>query len=260
MAPIKLENHIREQLQEREIKTSNNSWEKLQQQIDSTSKKKNNKGWFYLAASIVGIIIISSLLLNKQQVITEPSNNIVEVNDNEDKIEFDSKVVVSGEETKIDDTSEPIHQKEIKNPLRKEIVKEEKLINKKEKLVMTDVTILETNSSKTNLKENTLIVKNNKEPQEVNEKEKFINSKVEEVVAQIKKSSNSITDEEINALLNKAQKDIHSKKLIFSNKVDATKLLSVVEDELETNFRDRVFEALGDGYEKVRTAVVNREY
>ncbi len=260
MAPIKLENHIREQLQEREIKTSNNSWEKLQQQLDSTSKKKNNKGWFYLAASIVGIIIISSLLLNKQQVITEPSNNIVEVNDKEDKIEFDSKVLVSGEETKIDDTSEPINQKEIKNPLRKEIVKEEKLINKKEKLVMTDVTILETNSSKTNLKENTLIVKNNKEPHEVNEEEKFINSKVEEVVAQIKKSSKSITDEEINALLNKAQKDIHSKKLIFSNKVDAIKLLSVVEDELETNFRDRVFEALGYGYEKVRTAVVNREY
>ena len=117
MAPIKLENHIREQLQEREIKTSNNSWEKLQQQLDSTSKKKNNKGWFYLAASIVGIIIISSLLLNKQQVITEPSNNIVEVNDKEDKIEFDSKVLVSGEETKIDDTSEPINQKEIKNLL-----------------------------------------------------------------------------------------------------------------------------------------------
>ena len=117
MAPIKLENHIREQLQEREIKTSNNSWEKLQQQLDSTSKKKNNKGWFYLAASIVGIIIISSLLLNKQQVITEPSNNIVEVNDKEDKIEFDSKVLVSGEETKIDDTSEPINQKEIKASL-----------------------------------------------------------------------------------------------------------------------------------------------
>ena len=57
---------------------------------------------------------------------------------------------------------------------------------------MTDVTILETNSSKTNLKENTLIVKNNKEPHEVNEEEKFINSKVEEVVAQIKKSSKSI--------------------------------------------------------------------
>ncbi len=53
---------------------------------------------------------------------------------------------------------------------------------------------------------------------------------------------------------------IYSKNLIYNNKVDATKLLSVVEDELETNFRDRVFEALGDGYEKVRTAVVNREY
>ena len=142
MAPIKLENHIREQLQEREIKTSNNSWEKLQQQLDSTSKKKNNKGWFYLAASIVGIIIISSLLLNKQQVITEPSNNIVEVNDKEDKIEFDSKVLVSGEETKIDDTSEPINQKEIKNPLRKEIVKEEKLPILNQKVPFKTISII----------------------------------------------------------------------------------------------------------------------
>jgi len=58
----------------------------------------------------------------------------------------------------------------------------------------------------------------------------------------------------------KAQQEIHSKKLLYKNKVDAMELLSIVEDELEANFRDRVFEALGDGYKKVRTAVVNREY
>lgn len=260
MAPIKLEDHIREKLQEREIKTSDNSWERLQQQIIISPKKKNYKGWFYLAASIVSVIIISSLFLNQQQVIIEPANNTVDVINNENKIESNKNVIVSVEETNNNNTPEPINQIEIKKPPRKNIIeKKSQEINNK-KTALTDINTLKTDSLKIVQNETTLIAKNDIETKEVNEEQKFINSKVDEVVAQIKNSSNSITDEEINALLNKAQKDIHSKKIIYNSKVDATKLLSVVEDELETNFRDRVFEALGDGYEKVRTAVVNREY
>ena len=89
----------------------------------------------------------------------------------------------------------------------------------------------------------------------------FINSKVEEVVAQVKalqESENAVSAEEINSLLLKAQSEIHSREIINNKKVDATALLNMVESELETNFRDKVFEALGDGYEKVRTAVVER--
>ncbi len=37
-------------------------------------------------------------------------------------------------------------------------------------------------------------------------------------------------------------------------------LLNMVEYEIETSFRDKVFEALGDSFEKVKTAVANREY
>ncbi len=40
--------------------------------------------------------------------------------------------------------------------------------------------------------------------------------------------------------------------------MDATALLNVVEFELETSFRDKVFEALGDGFEKVITSVADR--
>ena len=69
--------------------------------------------------------------------------------------------------------------------------------------------------------------------------------------------SNSFLDL-LNSLLLKAQDEIHSREILNTKKVDATALLNMVESELETNFRDKVFEALGDGYEKVRTAVVER--
>ncbi len=252
MAPIKLENHIREQLQEREIQTSNNSWEKLQQQIKSTPKKKNNRGWFYLAASMISIVIISSLMLSEQQVVMDPSKSTVEVNDSINEIEPNSNVIVSAEETTI--------QKELPETLTKEITRKKIQIIETQKEPIADLNIENPDSLKINPIETTLIAANDFETNTINEEEKYINSKVEEVVAQIKNASNSITDEEINSLLFKAQQEMHSKNLINNNKVDAMELLSVVEDELETNFRERVFEALGDGYEKVKTAVVNREY
>jgi len=96
---------------------------------------------------------------------------------------------------------------------------------------------------------------------ENNSEDVFINSKVVEVVAQVQalqKSDNTVSAEEINSLLLKAQDEIHSREILNTKKVDATALLNMVESELETNFRDKVFEALGDGYEKVRTAVVER--
>ena len=91
----------------------------------------------------------------------------------------------------------------------------------------------------------------------------FINSKVAEVVAQLQdlqKNDAAVSAKEIDALLLKAQREIHSQELINSKnkKVDAKTLLNVVESEMETSFRDKVFEALGDGFEKVRTAVAER--
>jgi hypothetical protein len=258
MAPIKLEDHIREQFQEREIQTSNNFWEKLQQQIKAAPKKKNNKRWFYLAASIVSVVIISSLILSEQQVITEPSNNIVEVNDSLNEIKPNNNVIVATEEVINNNSSETIDQKEITDsPIKEIALKKNKVIaNKKE--AIADLNIVMPDSSKINPAKTTLITANNIETDGINEEESFINSKIEEVVAQIKNGSNAISDEEINSLLYKAQQEIYSKKLLRKNKVDASELLSIVEDELEESFRDRVFEALGNGYEKVRTAVVNR--
>ena len=88
-------------------------------------------------------------------------------------------------------------------------------------------------------------------------------AKVDEVVGKIKdmEAANAqITEAEIAALLEAAQKELKAKSLINMEtlKVDANALLMDVEYDLERSFRDKVFDALGEGYNKIRTAMATR--
>jgi hypothetical protein len=85
--------------------------------------------------------------------------------------------------------------------------------------------------------------------------------KVNEVVDRLKimqSNNDSITDTEINVLLAQALEEIKVQKILNSNKIDAASLLMDVEQELETSFRDKVFNALGDSFNVIKTAVSNR--
>ena len=91
----------------------------------------------------------------------------------------------------------------------------------------------------------------------------FEDQKVKDVVAQIhqlQKDKKEVTAEEIDALLEAAQKEITMQKLYneATNKVDANALLQSVENDLEQSFRAKVFEAIKSGYESVKTAVAER--
>ena len=70
-----------------------------------------------------------------------------------------------------------------------------------------------------------------------------------------------MTDAEIDVLLAEAQREIISNQIFNknTNKVDANALLLDVEAELyPESFRERVFEALKEGFVKARDAVANR--
>ena len=93
--------------------------------------------------------------------------------------------------------------------------------------------------------------------------EAFVESKVNEVVAEVEnrvKTNSLVTPEEVDALLIEAQREISNQRILNSQtkKVDAAALLEDIEFELERSFRDKVFDALGDGYNKIRTAVAER--
>jgi len=251
MAPIKFDNHIREQLQEREIQPSKDACKKLQAQLNQAPKKKNFTKWYAIAASVVGFVIFVSIVFNKT---SEKTVNplIVEVNSNKEQKNPVQTEVVS--ETKTSSTPQVISKQE------RQLVQENTL-NKLDK-VEKDIQVI--SEKKPNEVEIKIVLETEITSVKVSTEEDFEKAKIAEVVAQVNQlqsKNNTVSSYEIEALLAKAQQEITFRKLVSNSnkKVDATALLNSVEEELETSFREKVFEALGDQYKKVRTAVVNRD-
>ena len=279
MAPIKFEENIREKLQERELQPSKEAWNKLSVTLEKKPQKKNNrKLWLAVAAGFAGILIVVSFLLD--------NNN----NANIQQIVMDNNIIPPVEEKSIDDskTEEPI----IKNTTesiaeidsgQKESFSENENIRKNNSAQIVTSTgnkqiPVEKNEGVDPIEIETpfeeqlthdAVAFNKKDEKTVKEEpvkteeDIFIDNKVKEVITaieQIKKDKNTVAIEDIDALLNKAQRDISNNRILNSKnrKVDATALVMDVEKELERSFRDRVFEALGNGFNKIRTAVVER--
>ena len=75
----------------------------------------------------------------------------------------------------------------------------------------------------------------------------------------LEENDNSITDFEVDSLLRQAQKEILTEKYLNPDKtVNPEALLSQVEGELDESFRDQIFDKLKSGFNKVRTAVAER--
>ena len=76
----------------------------------------------------------------------------------------------------------------------------------------------------------------------------------------LKSENNSVTEREIDSLLKIASKELFKERLQkeTSKIVDANALLMSVEDEMGQSFRSKVFEALKESYETVKTAVADR--
>jgi len=90
----------------------------------------------------------------------------------------------------------------------------------------------------------------------------LINDKIAAVVAQVESLENNntqVTDAEVDKLLQQAQQELLEDRIFRSdNSVDAMALLAEAEQDLDKNFRDQLFDALKNGYQKVRTAVADR--
>lgn len=258
MEPMKFEDNIREKLQEREIEPSKDAWKKLDAQLQTSREKSSNRSiWFAVAASFIGILIIASFLFKDEVITLQNTTDLVIENTDE----FDNKkeILFSDEETKNIRTKE---SKIVENTTQKEnqlTINESAIIPKN----TSDIAKTSDNSVKKSIQKKYIEKSETNKPIEDTNENLFIDLKVIEVVAQVKslqKEKERVSNEEINALLLKAQWDIQTQKIINGKfkKVDATALLYEVESELEKSFRDQVFEALGDGFEKVRTAVVER--
>jgi len=245
MEPNKFENNIKEKFGNRTMKPSNNAWDRLSERMDNQPKKQNNKPywWLGLAASIIGVLLVTTLFFKESSIEGHETIKVVE-----------SPIV---EETKTQEFKEQNNIKLVENPVEKNNKKDP---NKKpaEKL---DIQSLNKNNK-------TVVVDNVSSPKVENQSVStpkalsFEEQKVQDVISQIqtlKDNNTEVTEAEIESLLLKAQKEINQNKLLNEmGKVDPQMLLADVEAEIDQSFRDKVFQALKDGFGTVKSAVANR--
>ena len=237
----KLEKHIKKNLEKREIKPSADSWEKVASQMDIKGKNPRKNWYLYAVAAVfIGVLLISSLFLKGEN----PSGETIEVVRTEEHLKPTEALKKESENEKIKPFETIVVAKS----------KEEAVKNKVEDVELNkDFEGVQVVYTETDQEDNEPLLK---------ESNDMIAQKVQEVVAQVQllESINpEVSDTEVDSLLRAAQQQIFSEKvLVKRGSVDAMALLTEVEDELDESFRNQVFDALKEGYIKLRTAVADR--
>ena len=278
MAPIKLEDNMKERLEERTIEPTMAAWDRISSKLDAEQGVKKSKRvlWMSIAASFVGGALVALFLFQNMNTDTAPV--LVEANENPVFIDPTEEI-------------QPLNTKEnvILQEVKEAIVLDEKAVENEKSLVKTTTSsqnssleknqavaqvvqqnknILESNKeNKSPIEEGVVIAKTEKEEvknavaiKEDNAFAKAITEKIDTAIAEAG-SSDSVIDIEVEALLKNAQRDIISTQTFNqkANIIDANALLLDVEAEVApTSFRNKIFEKVVQGFEKTKDAVVNR--
>ena len=271
MAPVNFEKNIREKLQERELEPSSAVWDKLSTQLGEPEEKSGKSFfWLAIAASLVGVLLISAYFLTKNQHAVE--NQLVKDATNEQVIDVspikkgEKRLDIIGEGSLL--TSEISKEEPLLIDVSNSAVLEKSGIEKKKLNVVAE----KTKSSNNNRSQDAIAITQEMNPsqklpfqatiksQSPHTKELFIDHKVNQVVAsvqEIQSKNKAVSMGEIDALLAQAQREIAMERILSTTKVDAEALLMDVELDLERTFRDRVFYALGEGFDYLKSTVVN---
>ncbi|MBJ6366567.1 hypothetical protein [Snuella sedimenti] len=243
MDPIKFDEHLKGKLENRRVKPSTESWSKLSSRLEAKEAKPNaGRSWLFMAASIIAVLLVATQFFNNntetikvlpsieptKAVIVEQANEEVktlnkDVNDVEvDQLVKDTPVIEQG----IDEVNTIVALED------KIVAKEEQKIEAVSKVAVVENLTFEA-------------------------------QKIQDLVVQIhtmKNENKEVSDDEIEALLQQAEKEIKLKRLQDKSfqKVDAIALLEDVEAELDQSFRTKVFEAIKASYNSVKTAVAQR--
>ena len=242
------ENNIKKTLEKRRIEPSAASWDSLANRLDTADKKKTKMPfwWMGIAAGLIGVLLMTNVFFK------------------DNPADAQKPVIV--------DVQKPVDKKPLMEP-----VSGQHLATESETVKNVEMTEKETSINQFIKDKNTLdlatpiqstIAKTEKtatsEQVELEaEKQSFEDKKVSEIVAQIneiKSQGQTVTDADIEALLLKAQKEITFQSVLKESTmtVDANSLLQDVESELQQSFRNKIFEALKNSYETVKTAVAER--
>lgn len=251
MAPIKFEDHIKGQLEKRELKPSAGSWEKLNAQLDNESSAGSGRKWWLGAVAAVFIVIVTTTFLLKQennftpQIVETPQKEEIKVPVK--KSQFQAPVEVATQEPK---------EREVPEKSKNQILTPTPLTSEKTDLAVADV------SPERVMPERSESPQLNSVLQDNSEHSRLISNKLREIVAAVKRkerNQETLSTTEVEALLAQAAVEISKNNLEYSSGyIDPKALLADVEQEMYQSFKEKVFEVLKDGYQKAMIAVSNR--
>ena len=285
MEPNKFEEKLRKQLREREIQPSENAWDRIVEQLEEEhseeGKAPSKRGfhWYGIAAGFIGLLFVSILYFTSGDTAPAPDNQVVTVpgpiigsgseSDNGGP-DGTAEENVSGDafEGSASDSQPEHNTSDV--PIERIRPKDEAEVLRKQKEILqkgfpVENAVANAKTSPDNGAENTF--------QNIQEErtaamtgiasEERIQTKIAEIVTQVEGleiQHNEVSDAEIDSLLRNAQRELLAENLFNNDRsVNAEALLADVENELDQSFRDRIFDALKDGYLKVRTAVADRD-
>jgi hypothetical protein len=240
-----IENQFREKLSRRQIKPSENSWDRLDAMLTLADpsvsklvnqKPKRNLRWIYFAASFLGFILIATVFLGQtDEVIDVPTQKVVlDLNEIGNKEEELRTILESA--PKNNATSEvATAEKAVVNQKQGEVVYLEKAPFHQE-IIVGEIADIST----TTINPPSIIARE--------QRSNWANQKTE-VKVDASALLASVDQKETTQVV------AHNSAAI---KVNTSELLSKVASELELSFRERVIQSVNKKYKEVKVAVTNR--
>ena len=233
MEPNNMENQFRDKLNKREIKPSENSWDRLDAMLTVAERPKRNYRWMYFAASFLGFILIATVFFSQTEEVVDSEHN---------------RVVIEEKQ---------VQQKE--NELNK--ILETPIVERKTEVVVASQNVVTKQNNAVKTKSNNILDKI-----EVVKTER-IQPIETAIVSNDKNNQSSIISQktavkvDANALLASVENNQPSQSVAKNAdpiKVNSNTLLSQVDDELELSFRERVIKSVNKTYREVKVAVAKR--
>lgn len=237
----KFEKEIKEKLKGREIEPSLQAWEKVSKGLDTANKPKGKHYYRYaIAAGFIGLLFILTLYFRQGQIPSGETEIVVNPAETDGTAEKDVPLVIPEKkgETSITEVSD----------LPKSTVENLKVESKSPGASNPAVAAIESTGPPVSVKVELT--------QEV-----IIETKLAELLQKVhvmEQYQQTVTDREVDSLLRQAQEELLAHNSGMEPSINATALLMEVEDELDESFRDQLFNTLKAGFQKVRTAVADR--
>ena len=228
----KLEKHIKNKLEERTLRPSNEAWSKIAGQLDNKATNRKNYGWLSAAVIALLISLLGVFMFNNQE---EPQTPIVLVPENsklsntKEGMLINDEVEITTNSAQVNSMEESIVNTSTNTPLTTDI--ETSLASNETPKQPFEVADSFMNKSENSFKDDALV------NQKLNQ--------VLLVVNQLENSNTEVSDAELDSLLLQAQREIFKERLNDSNRsVDAMALLNEVELELYDEATNPLFKQL----------------